>query len=112
GIDIKPGGVPNSINPRNKGTVPVAVLSSATFDAPSQVDRTSLTFGRTGGEPSFAFFSNVPEDVNGDGYLDLVCHFDTQATGFQPTDIQGVLKGKTVTGTPVVGRDSVKIVGR
>ena len=32
-IDIKPGGVPNSINLGSNGKVPVAILSTATFDA-------------------------------------------------------------------------------
>ena len=31
-IDIKPGGYPNSINLKNKGNVPVAILSNANFD--------------------------------------------------------------------------------
>ena len=44
-IDIKPGGRRNSINSKSKGRIPVAILSSATFDAPSEVNVTSLTFG-------------------------------------------------------------------
>ena len=31
-VDIKPGSLPNSINPRNKGVIPVAILGTATFD--------------------------------------------------------------------------------
>jgi len=34
-IDIKPGSDPNSINSKSMGLVPVAILSSANFDAPS-----------------------------------------------------------------------------
>jgi uncharacterized repeat protein (TIGR01451 family) len=111
-IDIKPGSYPNSINPKSKGNIPVAILSSATFDAPSQVEKTSLTFGRTGDEQSLAFCNPNGEDVNGDGLLDLICHFETQKTGFQSGDTQGVLKGKTVDGTPIKGTDSVKIVSQ
>jgi hypothetical protein len=109
-IDIKPGGFPNSINPSSNGVIPVAILSSSTFNAPSQVDKTSLTFGRTGDETSLAGCSSNGEDVNGDGHLDLVCYFTTQATGFQPGDAVGVLKGTTVTGNPISGTDSVRIV--
>jgi len=109
-IDIKPGSYPNSINPKSKGNIPVAILSSSTFDAPSQVDKTSLTFGRTGDEESLAFCNPSGEDVNGDGLLDLVCHFETEKTGFQHGDTQGVLKGKTMDGTPIKGTDYVKIV--
>lgn len=109
GIDIKPGGVPNSINRRSEGKIPVAILSSATFDA-REVDTASLTFGRTGNEESLAFCSRAPEDVNRDGLPDLVCHFNTPATWFVPGDTQGVLKGKTLTGAAIRGTDSVQIV--
>lgn len=110
GIDIKPGGVPNSINRRSEGKIPVAILSSATFDALSEVDATSLTFGRTGDEASLAFCNRASEDVNGDGLPDLVCHFKTPATGFLLSDTQGVLKGMTVSGPAIRGTDSVRLV--
>jgi len=109
-IDIKPGNVPNSINPESKGKIPVAILSSATFDAPIQVDQGSLTFGRTGDEPSLAFCNSNGEDVNGDSLLDLVCHFHTQTAAFQAGDTQGILKGMTMSGTPLMGTDSVRTV--
>jgi len=107
-IDIKPGSYPNAINLKSRGTVPVAILSTPSFDAPSAVDVGSLTFGRTGNEMSLAFCGE-PEDVNGDGLSDLVCHFYTQKTGFQSGDTQGTLKG-TAAGTPIIGIDSVRIV--
>jgi hypothetical protein len=109
-IDIKPGSFPNSINPRSRGRIPVAVLSSATFDAPGTVDPASLTFGRTGDEPSLGFCNTQGEDVNGDGRLDLVCHFETPLTGFVAGDVQGTLKGQTLDTFPIVGTDSVRIV--
>lgn len=109
-IDIKPGEDPPSINPKSHGKVPVAILSSPTFDATTQVDRTSLTFGHTGDEQSLAFCNPGGEDVNGDGLPDLICHCETPKTGFQPGDTIGVLKGKTVTGIPIMGTDSIRIV--
>ena len=109
-IDIHPGSLPNSINPKSKGTIPVAILSTASFDAPNQVDRGSLTFGRTGSEASLAFCSPGAADVNGDARLDLICHFKTQLTGFRAGDTQGVLKGSALGGTPITGTDSVRIV--
>jgi hypothetical protein len=109
-IDIKPGSFPNSINPRSRGVIPVAVLSSSTFSAPESVDTTSLTFGRTGNENSLAFCDAGSEDVNTDGFLDLVCHFNTQQTGFQSGNTAGVLKGKTVGDIAIIGTDSVRIV--
>jgi len=109
-IDIKPGSFPNSINPQSRGTIPVAVLSDLAFGAPTQVDPASLTFGRTGNEQSLGFCSLNGEDVTGDGLLDLVCHFDTGKTGFQPGDTQGVIKGRTLGGILFMGVDTVKIV--
>lgn len=109
-IDIKPGSDPNSINPGSKGKIPVAVLSTPDFDASSEVDQDSLTFGRTGDENSLAFCSPSPEDVNFDGYGDLVCHFYTQMTGFQASDTKGILKGQTADGVPLEGWDWVNIV--
>lgn len=111
-IDIKPGSDPNSINPETKGKVPVAILSTPDFDAPIQADKTWLTFGRTGDEESLAFCTKSAEDVNGDGLLDQVCHFNAQDTGFQQGDTEGILRGETVDGIPIEGRDSVRIVGK
>jgi photosystem II stability/assembly factor-like uncharacterized protein len=109
-IDITPGKVPNSIQPRAAGTTPVAILSTAIFDAPAEVNRQSLTFGRTGNETSLAFCSAGGEDVNADGRADLVCHFTTRLTGFQSGDTSGILNGLTLEGTAFTGSDSVRIV--
>jgi hypothetical protein len=109
-IDIKPGSYPNSIYPDQKGTIPVAILWTPDFDAPSIVDRTSLSFGRTGDENSLSFCSPSPKDVNGDGHPDLICHFTQIKTGFQCGDIWGYLKGKKVDGMPIKGQDSVRIM--
>jgi len=109
-IDIKPGNFPNSINPNSRGKISVAILSSDHFDAPSQVDQSSLTFGATGNESSLAFCSSVGEDVNNDRLPDLICKFYTQQTGFQSGDEQGNLKGNTVDSLPIAGSDSINIV--
>jgi hypothetical protein len=110
GIDIKPGGSPNSINPANRGKIPVAILSTSTFLAPSDVDVNSLRFGFTGYEASLAFCNVNGEDVDRDGVLDLVCHFDTVLTAFQEGDTLGYLTGTTTDGFPLFGVDSVRIV--
>ena len=55
-ISIKPGAsTPVPINAGSHGTIPVAILSTAAFDAVTSVDITSLTFGATGKEQSLAF---------------------------------------------------------
>ena len=111
-IDIKPGGNPNNINPKSKGKIRIAILSTMDFYAPDEVDIDSLTFGRDGDEGSLAFCNTSPEDVNDDGLDDLVCHFHTQMTGFECGDKIGILKAQTVDELPIAieGSDSVRIV--
>ncbi|MBI4227162.1 MAG: hypothetical protein HY600_02685 [Candidatus Omnitrophica bacterium] len=109
-IDIKPGSEENPINPAAKGTIPVAILSTAALNAPLEVDRATVTFGRTGNEKSLTAVKCAPEDVNGDGLLDLLCHADTLTAAFQRGDTQGLLKGKTKAGRLFVGADRVTIV--
>jgi hypothetical protein len=109
-IDIKPGSSPNSINTGNQGTIPVAIFSTPTFSAPNNVDVNSLRFGYTGFETSLALCNVNGEDVDGDGVLDLVCHFNTVQTDFQKGDTLGFLTGTTTAGFPLFGVDSVRIV--
>ncbi len=109
-IDIKPGSFPNSINTKSRGRIPVAVLSTLGFDAPAEINRDSLRFGRTGDELSLSHCGGG-EDVNGDQLADLVCHFFAQRTGFQAGDTEGILRGETVGGTAIEASDSVRIVG-
>ena len=110
GIDIKPGSFPNSIQMKGGGPIPIAILSSATFDALSEVNQQSLTFGPTGDEKSLSQCSNQGADVNGDGLPDQICHFLPSKTGFQLGDTQATLKGATIEGTPLTGSDAVTIV--
>jgi len=110
-ISIKPDSAPPvPINPRSHGTIPVAIISTGTFNAAATVDTSSLTFGRTGDEQSLAFCN--AEDVNSDDLIDLVCHFETQSTGFAPGDTLGILKGKTSEGTPIIGQEAIVTVPR
>jgi hypothetical protein len=114
-IDIKPDTPENVIGANKKGIIQVAILSSETFDSPAEVDRSSLTFGRTGDESSLQVKKDgsakcEPWDVNGDARLDLVCHFWGKIAGFQTGDTEGTLKGMTVYDVPLEGRDMVRIV--
>jgi hypothetical protein len=108
-IDIKPGSSAGPIRLSSNGKIPVAILSTPTFDAPSKVDQTSLTFGRSGYEHSLAS-CDTPVDVNGDGLPDLLCHFTTRLTRFQIDDTEGVLRGRTLDDLLLEGRDSIKVV--
>ena len=66
-IEIRPWLTVNLIVRQSPLSVPVAIVSSPTFDAPTEVDHRTLTFGRTGDEPSLHFCESYPVDVNHDG---------------------------------------------
>lgn len=104
-IDIKPGSDPNSINPKSKGVIPVAILNDGTFD-PTLVDPVTVIFGP--GEASPVKWAL--EDVDDDGDIDLVMHFKTQETGFQSGDTLAILDGNLFDGRKIQGEDSVNIV--
>jgi len=109
-IDIKPGsGETAPINPKSKGVIPVALLSSAEFDALT-VDLKTLTFGSTGNEPSYVRCNKNGVDFNGDGRLDLLCHFENQLTKFDSDDVRGTVRGSTLNGMQFEGRGMLKIV--
>jgi probable HAF family extracellular repeat protein len=110
-IDIRPWSKRNPINYKGHGILPVAILSTPDFDAPSKVDQNSLTFGATGNEKSLAFCNRRPKDVSRDGSKDdLVCHFYIEVAGFKCGDTEGILNGKTVSGIAIEGEDLVRIV--
>jgi hypothetical protein len=120
-VDIKPTDPSNKIHVGTPGTIPIAILSDASFDAASMVVRNTLTFGRIGDEQSLIYKPDKYDtrlqnpvcstpDVNGDGRKDLVCQFDKQLAGFQFTDTYGVLHGTTKPGITVKGTDAVIIV--
>jgi hypothetical protein len=109
-IEIKPGsGEFAPINPKAQGSIPVALLSSDKFDA-LKVDRTSLTFGRTGDENSMRRCSKEGSYVNADNLLDLVCHFDYPSAKFDADSLEGIVKGKTEDGRLFEGRATLKVV--
>jgi hypothetical protein len=108
GIDIKPGSEPNSINSKSQGVIPVAILTTDTFDA-STVDPSLVLFGATGSEA--APVQSALEDVDGDGDIDMILHFKTQETGIQSGDISASLTGGTFSGQIIQGSDCIKTVG-
>lgn len=88
----------------------MAILSTSVFNAPYDVDRTSLTFGRTGDEQSLFKCLRRGIDVNHDGLRDLICFFQTRLTGLQVGDTEAILKGYTKSGMLIIARDSAKVV--
>jgi len=107
-IDIKPGSDPNSINTKSKGVVPVAILGSATFDV-TDVDVTTLAFGPSGTASPTHDPAGHLEDVNNDGFIDLVTHYKQKDTGLASGDTSACITGTTTAGIPINGCDSTKV---
>lgn len=59
---------------------------------------------------TYIVFIFMMEDVNGDGLPDMVLHVATGALALSDTAAEAALEGKTVSGTPIIGKDSVVIV--
>jgi hypothetical protein len=111
-INIKPGSFPNSINPRNNGVIPVAVLTTMAgeygtpidFDA-TTIDPLSVRFGprdavwtETGGAFEAHGRGHIEDsyeldEMTRDGDMDMVLHFRTQETGIQAGDVEACVKG-------------------
>lgn len=107
-IDIKPGSKGMGVlNPKANGRFPVAITSTATFDATS-VDTTTLTFGATGTEAPLT--QCTTRDVNRDGLLDLVCFADNRKSGFSTSSVEGAATGKTKSGKTIKGHGALKVI--
>jgi len=107
-IVVKPGDSQPVLNVGSQGVIPVAILSTPTFDATKVVPGT-VRFGRTGTEASALHWSL--QDVNNDGTLDMVLQFETQSTGIQSGDSQAVLMGRTIDGVPFRGFAVIQAIG-
>lgn len=106
-VDLKPGSDPNCVNPHSKGRVPVAVLGSSESHA-AGIDIDSLEFG--GASPVRCSL----EDVQPDGFLDLVCHYRGTDIGWPNSGEDcGVipLSGLTTAGIPIRGGDVACLAG-
>jgi hypothetical protein len=102
-IDIKPGSFPNSINLKNKGVIPVAILTTVDFDA-ATVDPTTVEFAEASAVHA------ALEDVDDDGYLDMILQFNTQDTNIEAGDTEATLTGLTTEGVDIIGTDSIRTV--
>jgi hypothetical protein len=104
-IDVKPENPDNRVNPFARGVVPVALLGADGFDV-SQVDLGSLAFGPSGAPAEHSHL----EDVNQDGWPDLVSHHRVPLAGIALGDTEACLAGTLTDGTAFAGCDAVSTV--
>jgi hypothetical protein len=102
-IDVLPGNEANKIYPNKGGKFPVAVLSSATFDA-TQVDPSTVKLGLGQAAPT-----NAPIIFNVDGLYgdDSTFKFLTESTGIFCNDTEVTLLGETYAGDAFIGTDMI-----
>jgi len=109
-IDIKPGSDPNSINLGSKGVIPVAILGSDSFNA-DIVDPLTVKLAGSGVKiKGNSGNAGSLEDVNGDGYPDLVVQVYTENLGLVTGAVNAVLNAYTYAGLAITGSDLIKIV--
>lgn len=102
-VDIKPDDIANIVNCRNgDGLIPVAVLSSASFDAMT-VDFDSVRFAGAIETHRAHGAGGHREDVDGDGDLDALFHFRLADTNLSCASTEAELSGVTSTGLPIAG---------
>ena len=103
-IDIIPRKAANRVNVNKKGSIRVAILSDAGFDA-STVDTATVAFGTSGA--GVVHVGGHIDDVNSDGFNDLLLHFKTPDTGIACGDTSASLTGTTFGGQAIQGTDSL-----
>jgi uncharacterized delta-60 repeat protein len=119
-IDIKPGRPGNRIELKKtvcKGddNLYVAILTTPDFNANMNTDATSLTLGDPLTGQTASPVQSRPRDVDRDGDMDValtfsLCELVTQgALNTNSTEL--VLRGMTLDGIAISGRDSVNVVG-
>jgi subtilisin family serine protease len=102
-IDVRPGDPANQISPNKAGDVPVAVLSSAAFDA-AQVDPATLRFGAGQATPI-----DAPDiaDVDGQFGADSTNTYAVAESGIACDDIEVTLTGETYNNQVFSGTDAI-----
>ncbi len=112
-IDVKPSTSKDPASPINlnsRGSIPVAVLSTADFDA-TTLDPSSVCFGDADNAAERSCTEEHATghvvDVNKDGREDLLLHYATTTTGIDLGDKSACLTGRTTSGISVYGCEAI-----
>jgi hypothetical protein len=110
-IDVTPGGPVAILNLAVRGNIPVAILSTPTFDATREVNLgTVMISGAPVALRPNGTFLTSSSDVNKDGVPDLVVHVEAHALQLLPTATEITFQARTLTGIAVQGSQPIHIV--
>lgn len=109
-IDIKPGSDPSCFNNDGNGVIPVAIFGTATFDVNDidveTVQLEGLDVNVVG--KSNKLLASI-EDVNEDGYDDLVVKIEDEDGVFDVGSTMAILTGSLLDGTQIQGTGDICI---
>jgi O-glycosyl hydrolase len=88
------------------GVIPVAILGESEFDV-GEIDLATLEFGPGGAQPAHRKGGH-PGDVNEDGIIDLVSHFNVREVSLDVGDELACATGYTFDGRAFEGCDAIR----
>jgi len=106
--------IPRSINLRSHGVIPVALLGDESLDI-MDVDAPTLRLGPGEAAPAHDLtdawtYNDHLQDVNLDGFMDLIAHFRSPETGIVCGDTEATLTGSLLNGQALAGTDHFRTV--
>lgn len=109
-IDIKPGSDTNPINLGSNGNTPVAIFGSNKFDVTTIIPESLRLVGaglKTVGKSKMLYSF---DDVNYDGFIDMVAHFTTKEMELTINDTEAVMTGLYGNNKKFRGSDVVDVL--
>jgi len=111
-IDVLPGSRENPVNYRAQGLLPVALLSSADFDATRVNPATVALEGAPAHRIGRGRLHETRKDVNGDGRPDLLLFFSIPSLHLSPETTRVTMTGTAPDGSTFSATDKIRVVGR
>ena len=109
-IDVKPDSDDNTVNLGSNGVTPIAILSTASFDART-VDPATISVDGAGVRVRGNGVAMASaKDVDGDGLKDLLVQVSTNMLNLVEGQSVLTLTGNTFSGVAIMGQDVIRVV--
>jgi len=108
--------VVSSVKIGKRGVIPVVIFGSDSLEV-ADLDVTSLRFGSNRAATAHdltdaSTWNEHLQDVNGDGFLDLMTHYRATESGIAPGDAFADIVGQMLDGRPLKGSGSIQTLSR